>query len=436
MGTSIDARQFREEHLGPTLRNAQGTEFYRELWAGIDVSSVTLETLWRLPLVNKQQIRLAGRKAQRRQGLLCDEVFTTGTTGPPLVIVRGHREQAFVREFFAQADTRRSGRRLTRALKFNNFYHGSLVSVPAPAHCHRVCVYDAGGFEHARRVLTQRHDDDLIEPHCTLMVGGERCLRAFSYDTRHYFPEARETHLETIITYGDYLTRRWRRLLEETWGAQVIDRFSMSEVFGGATQSALCGWWHFDPYVIPEVVSQGGEPLAEGVGLLVLTALYPFQEAQPLVRYSTGDLVRVTHTNSSRPGQLAIQPLGRAMYSVPAPRGDGWLLSPASVLEAVDMIPEVERAPIYRDAAQVRDPFVIGLPRYSVSHVERGGRVEIVLRIAVAPEVVAARGGEVRRRLQDELLLNEEGLAGSIASGMASVEIVFDRDVQMQVISR
>jgi hypothetical protein len=100
------------------------------------------------------------------------------------------------------------------------------------------------------------------------------------------------------------------------------------------------------------------------------------------------------------------------------------------------MIPEVERAPFYRDAAQVRDPFVIGLPRYSVSHVERGDRVEIVLRIAVAPEVVAARGDEVRRRIQDELLLNEEGLAENVASGVASVEIVFDRDVQMHVISR
>src|SRR5262249_52436588 len=134
------------------------------------------------------------------------------------------------------------------------------------------------------------------------------------------------SNLEIIISCASYLTPQWRASHERTWKCAVIDRFGLSEIFGGATQNLACGWWHFDPVVIPEVIGhRSGTVIKEGRGLLILTGLFPFQEAQPMVRYSTGDLVDVTHTRSSRPGQLAIRPLGRAHCGVPFPEGDDWL---------------------------------------------------------------------------------------------------------------
>src|SRR5262249_30793939 len=154
-----------------------------------------------------------------------------------------------------------------------------------------------------------------------------------TYNTRIEYPNGLETHLKYLVSFGEYVTAKWRSAYAEIWGCPLIDRYSLSEVFGGATQSPVCGWYHFDPFVIPEVVSnRTKKPIAEGIGYLLLTALYPFQEAQPLVRYFTGDLVEVTHTKSSHPDCLAVRPLGRAVYGVPAADSDEWLLTPAKVM--------------------------------------------------------------------------------------------------------
>jgi hypothetical protein len=428
--------EFHSLLLPATLQNALRTAFYRDLWASTEIGEVSVDTLDRLPVVDKDMVRLAGTRVQVRDALVCDEIFTSGTTGVPLVTVRGNREQRFIKEFFMRMLSSNLDRPLLRGLQINNPYHGYEVGVPSRIHFHRISVYDNGSFAHGLRVLTSSHQDSGVEERCTVLVGLERCLRAFSRYQRSAAPEGLSTSLTSVISYSQYLTRYWREEFEKVWGGRVVDRYSITEVFGGATECVQCGWWHFDPFVIPEVVGWSNRRMVrEGVGILLLTALYPFQEAQPMVRYSSGDLVCVTHTESCSPGVLSMRPLGRARYGVPRPGSDSWLLTPASVLEAVDVHPEVARIPRFLDAAQVEDPYVIGHPKYRLGHRVVGGSVEITLELELKPLGHTARVANVERQVQQSLESSNPLLAAGLTGGDVDLRVKFVKSLEPDLIS-
>src|SRR5689334_11034799 len=83
---------FHDALLPGTIANALETPFFREHWAGCSLTNIERAALPRLPLVDKEHIRTAAERAQNRAGVICNDVFTTGTTGNPLITVRSDRE--------------------------------------------------------------------------------------------------------------------------------------------------------------------------------------------------------------------------------------------------------------------------------------------------------------------------------------------------------
>lgn len=424
--TRLGANHVRSELLHLTINNALRTEFYKSLWSGVNLKQISLQTLYSLPLVTKENIRESNQSAQIREGLICDEVFTMGTTGTPLVTIKGDWEQKFISAFFESYENIAFNCKRRRVLKFNDPYHGYHIKIPSRFHCHRIGIYEAGSFDHARSILQRVHSDRMVEDRCTLLISGERFLRAFTADTANKYPNGFDSDLESVISIGNYLTERWRNQMEQIWKVPVVDTFSLSEIFGGATQSLACGWYHFEPYVIPEVISPRTlNPISEGIGILILTSLYPFQEAQPLIRYMTGDLVKVTHTLSSRPGELAIKPLGRAKFGIPLPDSDEWLLTPVSVLEILDKLPQVARKPIFRDAYQVRDPELIGAPIYSLSWEINDEVIQIEISIVLKQETNDNTTSRLERQIFQELRQMNGSLACCMDSGLVQLRVVF-----------
>src|SRR5579864_4077543 len=84
----VATKEIHDRLIQPTLRNALKTRLYRSLWDGIDVASLNVNTLSTLPLTRKEALREASEDAQIRKGLICDEVFSSGTTGQPFITVR------------------------------------------------------------------------------------------------------------------------------------------------------------------------------------------------------------------------------------------------------------------------------------------------------------------------------------------------------------
>ncbi|WP_227267673.1 phenylacetate--CoA ligase family protein [Roseobacter weihaiensis] len=387
------------------------------------------------PLVTKEQLRLAGSRAQVRDGLVCTEVFTSGTTSSPFITIRGDREQEFVRRFYSQLYTSSFSKPLPRVVAFNNPFHGATIDVPSPVHKHRLGVYDSGSFEYARRIIESKTQDQGVEAHCSIVLGLERIIKAFALDTLDARPGGISTKLRSVVTFGNYLSRHCRSMIEKAMGAPVFDRYGLSEVFGGAAQITTCGWYHFDPSVIPEVVAPNSlEPVREGIGQLLLTSLFPFQEAQPFVRYVTGDIVEVTHSRSSIPGEIAIRPLGRERYAVPRPDGAGWIITAAEVFEAVDPCPGIVRTPLFRDSAQIRDPHRIGHPKYSLSYTDHEKRRDLTLQVEVVRKNTLMTGN-MAHDLRNRVLAESAALSNWLEKGRGNFNVVFEANVHPDVIS-
>lgn len=151
--------------------------------------------------------------------------------------------------------------------------------------------------------------------------------------------------LETISVSGWYLTKWERRFLQELWGVFLLDRYGVTEVHGDSKWCHACEHYHFDFTVIPEVLDiDTGEPIKEGVGQLILTGLFPFNQAVPKIRYVIGDLVeiRTTDCGSTEPG---VRFLSRLKDAVPAAMGSKsrYLLFPTDVAEVLAALPDVAR---------------------------------------------------------------------------------------------
>lgn len=418
--TSGSLREFHEALLPATLANALRTPFYQERYREFDIGSLGLDEFDCLPFVSKREVRLAGDRARNRDGQLCDEIFSGGTTGDCFVTLKGSREQAYIRKFYRHVFDAEYSRPLKRALQINNPYHGHLVAIPVPMYSHKLGIYDAGSFAYGRRLLSHRFEGEEAEERCTLLVGLERALRAFTREAQRDTQGPPDHSLQAIISYSQYLTPSWRRRHESFWGCPVLDRFGMSEVFGGATEEPACGWYFFDAVTLAEVVvPQGDTAIMEGMGELVLTALYPFQEVQPLIRYRTGDLVEVTHSRSSRPGRLAIKPLGRMRYGVRRePDSSEFLLTPNEIFEVMDEIDNLARMPRFQDSPQVSDPVSIGHPIYATSAQYLGNKVQVNFQVAIAG---ICSNEQCRRAVEEGLLQRSPTFAAAVEEGSADL---------------
>jgi len=123
----------------------------------------------------------------------------------------------------------------------------------------------------------------------------------------------------------------------------------MTEMAGAHARCLLTGWYHFDLFAIAEFVHPVTErAVAAGEeGVAVLTSLYPFQQAQPLLRYWTGDVFTV------REGECPCGFAGTSGFfrgrlsecidvSDVIPAGFGpRLVGPADVLEVLHRFPQL-----------------------------------------------------------------------------------------------
>lgn len=207
--------------------------------------------------------------------------------------------------------------------------------------------------------------------------------------------------VKAIGTTGFRLGPHWRARVESLWGATVHDNFSLSELAVPAPACDACGHHHFElPAVVVEVLEPvTHRPLKSGVGVLVVTTLWPFVQAMPLIRYWTGDLVALGPRCPER-GERGFVFRGRLTQCAML-KGE-LLLTPQDVEAFLDTRPEVARLP--HPAAQlglVKSPDV-GVPRFEVQQEGRKVIVRVELRFdpGVFPVQAAALAAELSKSLR------------------------------------
>jgi phenylacetate-coenzyme A ligase PaaK-like adenylate-forming protein len=179
----------------------------------------------------------------------------------------------------------------------------------------------------------------------------------------------------------------------------------MAEVVGSHRRCPYTGRYDFDFMAFAEFLHpETKEPVAEGEeGVLVLTSLHPFQQAQPLVRYWTGDVF----TRHAPPPEAGAVPAsgtfrGRAHECIAAgdvvrggmrPR----LLGSADVLEVLQAVPEL--------------PQFHKNPKFQLS-LARDAESPIVLVVETFPQG-EGRAARLRERIRTDLAARLRDGAGN-----------------------
>jgi phenylacetate-CoA ligase len=148
--------------------------------------------------------------------------------------------------------------------------------------------------------------------------------------------------LRVVCTTGEPLYPHQRALIEEVFGAPVANEFGSRDIGFTAHETSRGQMLLISESIILEVLDPGGCPVAPGeLGEAVMTGLC--SDAQPFIRYRTGDMVRMSGASCKEGRGLHVldEVIGRTTDFVVRP--DGTIMHALAViyvLRAVDGVAE------------------------------------------------------------------------------------------------
>ena len=195
--------------------------------------------------------------------------------------------------------------------------------------------------------------------------------------------------IKAITSSGGHASQSLRKYIKELWNADFYSSYNMAEVCGSATECQYHNGYHFDIKIYPTAF----EPFTKKIvpygeeGVLVLTTLYPFQQANPLLNYWTNDIVVLTD-NECKCGYKGItisKFIGRVEYCkyfgdlLDKTAKKKWF-SYIDVLEVIDEIPEL----------------IFDRARFKIEYKKTTNNYEIIIKVCLACEISKERENEIR----------------------------------------
>lgn len=414
--------QLRDHLVKETMNHIlESSPFYRNLYKGIDLTTVTTAAdLTVLPVLRKENLRNV-------EETLSDGVhvsrfhYTSGTTGEPLKVAVSEEELEIIEDFFGEDVKRKKIEEKLLGIILSSVLHGAPSPLP-PSHVFwlNFFYYDEEHFKQAAETLMGEHSYPGVRTTVSVVAGV--WVQELTYYLMKEGYDLLDSDVTTLINTGLYLTPKRRRFLRQSWGITPTDRYSLAEIFGGATECEKCGGYHFDPMVIPEVLNPVTlEPVSSGYGAMVLTSPYPFKQAQPMVRYWTGDLVEVVPSDCV--DDVSILPKGRLVntYFVTEDQKVDYLAIPSDVYSAIDEYPDVARGLFYPHVEFLKEWHTFfGFPRWNMK-AEKKERHEIHIRVELKyhtwmyPERVKEMKSEIEAYLTEHNAVLKEYVEGEKA---------------------
>jgi phenylacetate-coenzyme A ligase PaaK-like adenylate-forming protein len=421
------AAELRERLIDLTVRTAvQQSPFYERRLDGLDISEkgafIGSAALRALPLLERREVVEAGSLIRSRVAKYGFSTYTSGTTsGTPLIVDRSKQEQAYLIRFFENMRPRRiGGRRLVLSLV--GFFHGKQLQIPSNTVSMPVVLSGETGCRQAIALLRRTFDVDGGARRITALSGGvidAQLLSAF-IETEGL---SEVTEQVTTIKLTSYvLTDTTARRLSELWNCPVVDRYSLAEMFLGASQCGECGLHHFDPYGVPELVRRDGSPvLGTGRGRLVLTSFYPFSQMTPFLRYVPGDVAERAETECDHGEGYRL--LGRESRSGFIGEGkDESLIGESEVLDALDGLPDVRRPRLLGVPPRLAD--IAGPPLFEWSIADRSLR--LIIPVCFPPWFHRERADSIASSVRRHLVAASPPARRLDGEGRLAVQPTFD----------
>jgi phenylacetate-CoA ligase len=304
---------------------AARSRFYRQLYDGIEIPD-RLDAIESLPLTDKEMIREDQRlNPPFGSYLACDENRirrvhrTSGTSGVAMNLALSEADALMTASVAGRAQSAAGlgpGYRVVHCLNYQLWMGGYTDHAGLEATGATVVPYGVGGSRQLIQVIRELGIDAIS---CTPSY--PKVLEAV---IEEHYPDLRPVDLGLRLgLFGGEPgldEPAFRRRLEETWGLEARNaNFGVSDVLCNfAAQTGQCEDLHLlaCDVLFPELVeADSGRRLpwrAGERGELVLTHLA--KQAQPLVRFRTGDIVDLTATDTAPCGRTAprFRVVGRA----------------------------------------------------------------------------------------------------------------------------
>lgn len=404
--------------LQQTLAHAAAAPYYRELFrdARFDVRRfTTADDLRRLPVLTRRTVAARLPEFVHPSTVVTTITSTSGTTtGVRLPRFIGDEEQEAYRLLQRLvAEQSQNGRRASRRPPPRDIVLRVLPAmrryVTSPRSSGPLQILVTLSLHYPKYTLRSTYDDfvlrqlfqDIPVPGTTGRISAIHAtppflVRLMTDELQQRSLSPRTTGVRTIAASGGLVTRRLREIVREAWGVPLVTSYSLTEFNAVALECPQVPHrYHFDAGLYAEVVDpKTHEPAAAGdEGLLVLTSLHPFQQAQPFIRYAPGDLARSIAT-PCRCGSIetTIEFLGRVehcldLHDIVGRRGRRFVAS-APIHDFLDDFPEVP-------------PLLY--PRFDLRRVERHGGADVRLEFEVYHVVDDAMRTRIARRAVQRL---------------------------------
>jgi len=178
--------------------------------------------------------------------------------------------------------------------------------------------------------------------------------RAVARGMRLRLPE-----LRVVCATGEPLYAHQRQLIEEVFGAPAANEFGSRDIGFTAHETRHAQLLLLSESIILELLDPGGRPVAPGeLGEAVMTGLC--SEAQPFIRYRTGDMVRLSpqHCADGRGLHVLSEVVGRTTDFVIRP--DGVIMHALAVIYVLRAVEGIAQFKLIQHA--LRDVEVLVVP--------------------------------------------------------------------------
>lgn len=397
----------RDKMIDLTVRMArENTSYYGKTLGTAGNKFTGCDQLEELPLITKDDIY------EHEYGIISDVTtfgfvtFTTGTISQrPLLIQRSLEEQQYLQNFFSVLQSNHFESEASQPLGISegSMNHGAVLKIPGFGYNFMVeLIRDYGVLRTAWLLQNEfyfpGHQRKVSKLNITYM--GLCVLYQYMEQENIRLPE---DQLDAITIFGWPVPPKRKKVMEDFFGTSITDNFSMSEMFGGARYCDNCLGFHFEPFVVPEVLNvETGDRIDEGVGELVITPLFPFSQRFVLIRYKTSDLVKVYDTDCPA-GRKAYKFKGRLQRSVKiAPE---IYAGEAEVAKAIDDVPGLSRPS--SDFSILNDPSAPNWPKFKIKELDDDYKMELTAELTFSPEekpgLVKNTKKQIVKRLTEDL---------------------------------
>ncbi len=414
--------------------------YYEETIGSTYKDITTIGDLRHLPFLDKQT--LIDRQSDLIWNSQVEDVltFTTGTTSKiGLMLRRSVAELHEIRKCWELANrrTKQDTQDMPLILELSEDFHGiSQGNGTRSANVIQAPISRESHYYWLTQLLTTEFHQPGVQSRITVIRAN---ITSFYYFTVYLLQNGLKPgdyHINKVALTGRYLSENIRTFLEGHWNALITDSYRRSEfAVNGTIMSEHPGYQHFVlPISIPEVVHPITlEPLETGLGVLVLTSLYPFAQRQLLLRYWTGDLVY--RGPKSDNDDVTFKLKGRMFQSLLLKENEQItpLILPFDVQDIFGWLPDLYR-PVdhhslkrlwFLDSEFTR--LTLSLPvRYTLQHSEDGKQVihfEIIT--SYVPELYPDRINELKHSITAEFCRRNPLLAHLMREGRLEIDYRF-----------